>query len=194
MRCSFSLRRTLFTLCAATAALNQAKGTLGQIGVLNPNPTMPADVSRGLGGYGASSGGIGIGRGPVPPGQAREENPADAMLKSIEGTNYGRYRGRALYSPDSSKGARPAPRGQRRRPAEAARARRGSSTAIAPNGGRPENRWRYRLFQGRWFYRMEAGRWSYFDGRRWVPYQGSRIAGRSDLERRRQSGVTSNSD
>ena len=172
MRHAF-LKRTLLVLCATTAALSYTGGTLAQVGVLNPNPTMPSE-SRVLGGYGSSGGGMGIGRGPVPPGEAREENPADAMLKGIEGTNYGRYRGHAVFPQGAANGARSAR--NRSRPARAAAppvARRNESAA-SPTGGRPENRWRYRVSQDRWWYLMDGGRWSYFNGSRWVPYRPER--------------------
>lgn len=34
--------------------------------------------------------------------------------------------------------------------------------------GRPENRWRYRLFEGRWWYWAPDGHWWFYDGHRWV--------------------------
>jgi len=39
-----------------------------------------------------------------------------------------------------------------------------------PPAGRPENRWRYRLYEGRWWYWSKDGTWSYFTGDVWVPY------------------------
>jgi hypothetical protein len=168
MRSTFSLNKFMAAACAAIAVLSQVEGALAQVGVLNPNPTMPGDVPIGSGAYGNSSGGIGIGRGPIPPGQSGEKNPAEAMLKSLEGTNYGRYTGRAIYTPGEANAASSSPRRPRQSPAAAAR---GESVAVSPLGGRPENRWRYRLSQGRWWYKMDGGRWSYFDGNRWVPYR-----------------------
>lgn len=174
MRSTFLPRRLLVALCAAATMLFQADDTLAQVGVLNPNPTMPSDVPLGSGAYG-SSGGIGIGRGPTPPGPGREKNPAKTMLKSLEGTNYGRYRGRVLYSPDSANSAGSAPVQSDPSSAEAPRAaRRGQLVVTMPAGGRPENRWRYQFSQGRWWYEMDGGRWSYFNGSRWVPYQQTR--------------------
>lgn len=171
MRCAVSLKRMLILLFAATTALSDAGGALGQVGVLNPNPTMPGDATLGGGGSRGSGGGIGIGRGPTPPGQEGEKNPAETMLRGIDGTNYGRYTGRALYTPGDTSAEQPAPQRSRSPTAAASPSPQPSGTAVSPAGGRPENRWRYRLSQGRWWYRMDGGRWSYFDGRRWVPYQ-----------------------
>ena len=39
-----------------------------------------------------------------------------------------------------------------------------------PPHGRPENAWRYRLYDGRWWYRTPDNSWSYFTGDTWVPY------------------------
>lgn len=43
---------------------------------------------------------------------------------------------------------------------------------VSPNPptGRPENRWRYRLYNGRWWYWANDRSWSFFNGDAWVPY------------------------
>ncbi|HEX5446988.1 MAG TPA: hypothetical protein VFW87_24450, partial [Pirellulales bacterium] len=43
-----------------------------------------------------SSSGPGIGRTVVGPARRADENPAETMLRSIEGTNYGHRTGRAM--------------------------------------------------------------------------------------------------
>jgi hypothetical protein len=111
------------------------------------------------------------------------------MLKSLEGTNYGRYRGRVLYSPDSANSANSVPRQSGPLSVETPRsARRTQSVAAMPAGGRPENRWRYQFSQGRWWYEMDGGRWSYFNGSRWVPYQPdqSELSARKSVSRSRR--------
>jgi hypothetical protein len=45
----------------------------------------------------------------------------------------------------------------------------GPVSRTAPHG-RPENAWRYRLFDGRWWYWNADGNWSFFTGDTWVPY------------------------
>ncbi|HQU45208.1 MAG TPA: hypothetical protein PK867_20505 [Pirellulales bacterium] len=147
-------RRTSFAILAACAFLGPTGLSLAQVETIDPNPTMPYDMSREIGTYGSSRGGMGLGRGPSVPGQAREENPAETLLRDIEGTNYGRYTGRAIFSPRESQGTQ--------------RVEGRSGAAAVPSGGRPENRWRYRYFQGRWWYWTDDHRWSYFNGRRWV--------------------------
>jgi hypothetical protein len=39
-----------------------------------------------------------------------------------------------------------------------------------PPTGRPENAWRYRLYNGRWWYWSKDKTWEYFTGDVWVPY------------------------
>ncbi|HVA47021.1 MAG TPA: hypothetical protein VNH11_11700 [Pirellulales bacterium] len=164
MRRSFLQRRMLAVLFATSAALCPAGLALAQVESLDPNPTMPYDMSRENGTYRSSRGGIGLGRGPSVPGQAREENPAETLLRDIEGTNYGRYTGRAIF-PQGVEG-RKQPAARREAPAGGV-----SRAAAAPSGGRPENRWRYRFFQGRWWYWTSDHQWSYFNGVRWTPYR-----------------------
>lgn len=45
----------------------------------------------------------------------------------------------------------------------------GGISQTAPQG-RPENSWRYRLWDGRWWYWTAENSWSYFTGDTWVPY------------------------
>ncbi|MGH7140040.1 MAG: hypothetical protein ACREHD_30235 [Pirellulales bacterium] len=133
------LPRVILMICATLCSTGMA---LAQVETIEPNPTQPYDIDTDFG-YGPTNGGARIGRGPPVPGQAREENPAETMLREIEGSNYGHYTGRAIA---------------------------GYRTGAAPIGGRPENRWRYRYHRGRWWYRLSDGGWSYFDGRRWRHY------------------------
>lgn len=44
-------------------------------------------------------------------------------------------------------------------------------TRSGPEGGRPENQWRYRFYDGRWWYWTANNQWSYYNGRRWTPWQ-----------------------
>lgn len=64
-----------------------------QVESIDPNPTMPRDVGGRLTYRGSSRGGPGLGRA-----KAGEENPADTLLRSIEGTNYGRATGHSIFS------------------------------------------------------------------------------------------------
>ena len=48
----------------------------------------------------------------------------------------------------------------------------GAPSQVAPRG-RPENQWRYRLYDGRWWYWTNDDNWSYFNGDAWVPYDAS---------------------
>lgn len=73
-----------------------------QVESLNPNPTQPQgvgsandiDISRGNLREGR---GIGRGVGPVDPGA--DENPADTLLKEINGSNNRRRTGRYMFDP-----------------------------------------------------------------------------------------------
>ncbi|HET6880390.1 MAG TPA: hypothetical protein VFI31_09560 [Pirellulales bacterium] len=131
-----------YAICAMAMTLSCIGTALAQVESIEPNPTQPFDIDTDFG-YGPTGRGARFGRGPARPGQPREENPAETMLRDIEGTNYGHYSGRAIA---------------------------GYRGATAPRGGRPENRWRYRFHRGRWWYWTPGGRWSYFNGRRWIPY------------------------
>lgn len=74
--------------------------TYAQTGTINPNPLQPSgvgsasdvDMSRG----GLYSG-RGIGRGVGPTGPALDENPADTLLKEINGSNNSRRTGRYIF-------------------------------------------------------------------------------------------------
>lgn len=68
-----------------------------QVESIEPNPTQPVDIDTDFP-YGSKRGGAHLGRGVARPGQAREPNPAETMLRDIEGTNYGRHRGHALIA------------------------------------------------------------------------------------------------
>jgi hypothetical protein len=88
------MRRTRLFGCA-TLVLAGASMAFGQ--GLNPNPLLPSgvgsasdvDMSRGYGPGGALGRGIG-GAGDV--------NPADTLLKEMDGSNYGRRTGRSTLS------------------------------------------------------------------------------------------------
>jgi hypothetical protein len=69
------------------AAIAQA-----QVETIDPNPTMPRDVGGRLTYRGHSGGGVRLGR-ETP----REENPAETLLRSIDGTNYGRATGHSIF-------------------------------------------------------------------------------------------------
>jgi hypothetical protein len=45
----------------------------------------------------------------------------------------------------------------------------GQVSPIAP-AGKPDNHWRYRLYNGRWWYWASDDSWSFFNGDTWVPY------------------------
>lgn len=128
-----------FAGLAACLALFSVRVAGAQVETIEPNPTQPYDIDTDFG-YGPTGRGAHIGRGATRRGQPREANPAETMLRDIEGSNYGHYTGRAIG---------------------------GYRTAVTPRGGRPENRWRYQYHRGRWWYRLPEGGWTYFDGRRW---------------------------
>jgi hypothetical protein len=85
----------------AIALLADSGVSFGQTESLNPNPLLPSgvgsgsDVDRSRGG----GGGLGIGRG-VGPANSRDENPADILLKDINGTNNGRRTGSNMFKQD----------------------------------------------------------------------------------------------
>lgn len=93
--------RPPFTILAIWVAMSWASGAQAQVETLDPNPTLPYDLSNDFG-YGRTNGGAHFGRGP---GQPREENPADTMLREIEGTNYGHYTGHVIAG--APRGGRP---------------------------------------------------------------------------------------
>lgn len=62
-----------------------------QVETIDPNPTMPRDVGGRLT-YRSHSGGGRLGRAAKG-----EENPAETLLKSIDGTNYGRSTGHSVF-------------------------------------------------------------------------------------------------
>ncbi|HET6880623.1 MAG TPA: hypothetical protein VFI31_10735 [Pirellulales bacterium] len=43
-----------------------------------------------------------------------------------------------------------------------------------PPEGRPENQWRYRLYDDRWWYWTTDNTWSFYNGDIWVPYSADR--------------------
>src|SRR5690348_10364561 len=47
-------------------------------------------------------------------------------------------------------------------------ASRSFADADATPRGRPENAWRYELFNGRWWYWTPDDHWAFYNGRRWV--------------------------
>lgn len=62
------------------------------------NPLLPAGVGSGTeysGGYYGGGAGIGRGKGPVPEGG--DANPAETLLRQMEGTNYGHHTGHAYF-------------------------------------------------------------------------------------------------
>ena len=68
------------------------------------NPLLPAGVGSGTeyyGGYYGGGSGIGRGKGPVPEGG--DANPADTLLRQIEGTNYGHYTGHSYIRGQSQR-------------------------------------------------------------------------------------------
>jgi len=83
------LRSTLlFSVPVCWAAVAQA-----QVETIDPNPTMPRDVGGRLTYRGFPAGGSKLGRA-----SNRDENPAETLLMSIDGTNYGRATGRSLFA------------------------------------------------------------------------------------------------
>jgi hypothetical protein len=90
------LKRGAFGLAVSgvllTATLAQA-----QVEALEANPLEPAGVGadRGIESRGRGSGGTRIGRSAGRAGRG-EENPAETLLRDIDGTNYGRRTGHTL--------------------------------------------------------------------------------------------------
>jgi hypothetical protein len=78
----------LFSVLVCGASVAQA-----QVETIDPNPTMPRDVGGRLTYRGFSGGGFKLGRT-----SARDENPAETLLKSIDGTNYGRASGHSIFA------------------------------------------------------------------------------------------------
>lgn len=104
MRCPLPMRITLSTVLLLATTISLPRRTQAQVESIDPNPTMPFDMSRDFG-YGRSNSGGRFGRDPARPGQPRGVNPAETLLKDMEGTNYGRYSGRVMGA--APRGGRP---------------------------------------------------------------------------------------
>ncbi|HEV3340251.1 MAG TPA: hypothetical protein VG125_07835 [Pirellulales bacterium] len=91
--------RSLGTALILSAAAGWAAVADAQVETIDPNPTMPRDVGGRLTYRGFSNGGGRLGR--AKPG---EENPAETLLRSIEGSNYGRATGHSIFSHGGSRG------------------------------------------------------------------------------------------
>jgi len=93
MKCSKRIQvlgsALFFSLLAQWGAVAQ-----GQVETIDPNPTMPRDVGGRLTYRGFSDSQFRLGRT-----SKRDENPAETLLKSIDGTNYGRASGHSIFSP-----------------------------------------------------------------------------------------------
>lgn len=63
------------------------------------NPLLPAGVGSGsdLSSWYSHGGTPGLGRGKGPVPQGGDANPAETLLRHMEGTNYGRYTGHAYF-------------------------------------------------------------------------------------------------
>ncbi|HVX12471.1 MAG TPA: hypothetical protein VHC22_14925 [Pirellulales bacterium] len=173
MRVILRDRYLFLAVLAAFLGLARAGVASAQTGSIDPNPTMPFDPASELQRHdGASGSGARFGRGTGgQAGAAAEENPAETMLREIDGTNYGRHRGHAI-TPNPSQNAQrvTAKRAQRDNAPTPPPSRKVGTVAVGPIGGRPENRWRYHLYRGRWWYQLDGNRWSYYDGTNWQTY------------------------
>lgn len=99
-----SQRRLPYATVAIGVVLFCSGIAQAQVETIEPNPTQPFDIDTDFG-YGPTSGGARFGREPRRPGQPREENPAETMLRDIERTNYGHYSRHALFG--APRGGRP---------------------------------------------------------------------------------------
>lgn len=100
MSALYRIAVTTFTL----AILADCGVGFGQTGSLNPNPLQPSGVGSRAGsdiGITRGGGGTGMGRGVGPTGSL-DENPADTLLKDINGTNYGRRTGSYMFKRQTS--------------------------------------------------------------------------------------------
>jgi hypothetical protein len=97
MKLTLTRIQKLFAVLAALVLYNVRTGT-AQVETIEPNPTQPFDIDTDFP-YSSKHGGARFGRGPTRPGQPREQNPAETMLREIEGTNYGHHTGHALLTP-----------------------------------------------------------------------------------------------
>lgn len=89
--------RLVLTILATCATLGWTSMAVGQVELIEPNTTQPFDIDTDFP-YSPSGGNVRFGRGPARPGQPRDENPAETLLRDIEGTNYGHHTGRALFA------------------------------------------------------------------------------------------------
>ena len=97
MELSYLLKRGVWSL-SASGALFVASITHAQVEALNPNPTLPAGTSSAseLEGYHhGSTAGTRIGREIGGRVDGADKNPAEMMLRELNGTNRGRRTGRA---------------------------------------------------------------------------------------------------
>jgi hypothetical protein len=94
----------LFSLLALWGAVGHA-----QVDTIDPNPLLPLDVGGSLTSRGFSDSRFLMGRT-----SSRDPNPAETLLRSIDGTNYGRATGHSLFSRSTRARATTAD-GQRRR-------------------------------------------------------------------------------
>jgi hypothetical protein len=90
-------RRRGLTVFVVAVLANCGYG-FAQTETLNPNPLLPSgvgsgsDVDRSRGGPGSP-----IGRGVGPGGNILDENPADTLLREINGSNNSRRTGRFMF-------------------------------------------------------------------------------------------------
>lgn len=131
-RAFFIMRNRLLSKCVAWAflasgALPSVRSIHAQVESLEPNPLEPAGAGaadvlefRGRTSAGAHLGRAKGGRAKSARARRAEQNPAEMMLRDIDGTNYGRRTGHAALR-DSPERAAPQAEGPRRPPSRGER-------------------------------------------------------------------------
>ena len=145
MKCTSLLKGGAWAF-VASGVLFTASAAQAQVEALERNPLEPEGVGADieLEARNQSSGGPGIGRTVVGPARRADENPAETMLRSIEGTNYGHRTGRAMRGDAAPAAPRSAalPRKPPPRPAVAVESARRGSYQSAHYVPRRYYRWR----------------------------------------------------
>jgi hypothetical protein len=90
----YSIQCQLVALAIFAVLLVPSRAAQAQVETIDLNPTMPRDVGGRLTYRGFSGGGARLGRS-----KPLEGNPAETLLRSIDGSNYGRATGHSLFSP-----------------------------------------------------------------------------------------------
>jgi hypothetical protein len=99
-RCSLFATALIMTLGSPNAGFAQVES-------LNPNPLQPSGVGSGtVGGYSSRQGSGQMGLNVGPQASGGNENPADTLLRELNGPNYNRSSGKVRFRGPAVRAAR----------------------------------------------------------------------------------------